>query len=83
MFNYQLLSNKEIGRLYEKEYSKRMLGINFPLFSKNRFVSERSRYWKDKIHGHYVCSEWALPHFEDYRDKMQRVWFPYLKNINK
>ncbi|MCH9758570.1 MAG: DUF262 domain-containing HNH endonuclease family protein [Proteobacteria bacterium] len=83
LFNYQLLSNKEIGRLYEKEYSKRMLGINFPLFSKNRFVSERSRYWKDKIHGHYVCSEWALPHFEDYRDKMQRVWFPYLKNINK
>lgn len=63
----QGISEQELIHLQKAEYSKKFLGINYPLLAKNRYVDDKngiphSRYYAEQviINGSYfyLCSEW-------------------------
>ncbi len=63
----QGISEQELIHLQKAEYSKKCLGINYPLLAKNRYVDDKngiphSRYYVEQviINGSYfyLCSEW-------------------------
>ncbi len=78
---YYLLSNKilseeEIYRLHDIEYSKKTFGIAYPLFvdnQRNTIISGHGRYWQKPICGYYICSQWWVSKDSEY-DSNIKSW---------
>ncbi len=84
LLNNNLLSQQEIQNLQDKEYSKRIFYLQFPLIRNVRDgykdTSGRGRYWSKEIFGgkYYVCSQWWKDHHEIYLVKLKN----WLKSID-
>ena len=73
------IPKSEIEKLKTKEYSKQCFDINFPLLQVSLNEDNRVRYWKDKIYGFYVCSQWYQKKHDDKIEK----WILYIDDLNK
>ena len=88
-----LLTEEEIERLQDKEYSKNTLGIQYPLFVDNNIdiidSTGRCRYWTSWPNKHekymgkyYVCSQWWLGQEGQYEYLINK-WVSRLINNSK
>ena len=78
LFQHNFLPREETERLHQLDYSKKMLGIQFPLFAN----TGARRYWAKPIGGYYVCSEWWQQWFSHYNQRIYQ-WLLHLKEINE
>ena len=89
LFTNGILSNAEINRLQDTDYSKQTFGIQYPLLQKEwkdcLDGTGKARYWGDsptkKIGGFYVCSQWWKQSFTIYDTKIAE-WLKTLEKEN-
>lgn len=77
----KLLEGNKLDRMFKKDDSKDILGLQYALFvrtSQERFVSGHSRYWAKPIGGYYVCSEWWKDNIPIHREKFA-AWLKTLQ----
>lgn len=85
LFENNLIPIDEIEKLKDKEYSKKIFNLNFPLLiNKNENgLDEKgySRYWKNNIYAnkYRVCSQW----FKNQRIFFERWYRSILQKSNK
>ena len=79
LFDNNFLSEKEIDNLQKLEYSKKNFDINFPLLQVELNRNNSVRYWKDKINGYYVCSQW----YQKKHDSKLKEWILHICNLYK
>ena len=76
LFRNNILSEQEIFRLHELEYSKDTFGIRYAmLVDRQRDILDRTghaRYWQKQIGEYYVCSQWWKNQDEEYEDNLNR-----------
>lgn len=76
LFMKNILTEEEIYRLHDLEYSKRTFGINYAMLvdrEKDTVDSyEHNRYWKKKIGNYFVCSQWWLGNDDKYEYNIKR-----------
>jgi predicted CopG family antitoxin len=62
LFQNNLLDEEIIKKFHEKQYSKNVFKINFPLFvsKEGDTIDEHGhrRYYKEKFGEYYLCSQW-------------------------
>ena len=76
VFRHNLLSEKEIKCLHDKDYSKSTFDIQFALLVDRQNDTKPdgyNRYWQKPIEGYYVCSQWQLGKDLEY-DMWIRRW---------
>ncbi len=78
-----LLTEVEIERLHDKEYSKDTFGIQFPLLCDDKndtLISGNRRYWTKWTLGEYfVCSQW----WKDKEDVYEELITKWINKITK
>lgn len=64
------ITGYELQKLQDKEYSKQIFDINYPLLSKVRIINGQPRYYANRIlinnEEYYICQEW----FDKSRQKL-------------
>ncbi|NCB48207.1 MAG: hypothetical protein EOM55_01055 [Clostridia bacterium] len=78
-----LLTEDEIERLHNKEYSKKAFGIQFPLLCDNKkdtIIAGNTRYWTRWTLGQeFVCSQW----WRDKEDLYEELINNWINSITK
>lgn len=77
MFSQNLFTSEELNKLQTKEYSKRTLGLEYPLFQTDaNMIRDRGntgipRYWTSEKFGqsYYACSQWWKGKLDIYEPK--------------
>jgi len=85
LFEKNLLNEEEIKNLKDKNYSKRIFNISYPVLidkNENRYDKcGRARYWADVFdEKYYVCNDW---YGEDTRNKNKKHRENFLNWYNK
>ena len=86
LFRERVLTEEEIYRMHDLDYSKRTFGISFPLLvdtERERKVSGHNRYWKKPIGKYYVCSEWWKDHDAEYTQNIYQWLHKVLPNYKE
>lgn len=76
LFKNNILTEQEIIRLHDLNYSKRKFEILFPLLVdtlEETQIQGHNRYWRNKIGKYYICSQWQLHKDADY-EFLIRQW---------
>ena len=76
LLNNKLLTNEEIYRLHDLDYSKRTFGVGHAMLvdsQKDTKISGHDRYWQTSIGGYYICSQWWKEKDQEY-DLNIRQW---------
>ncbi len=84
LFDRKILTSNEILLLQDKQYSKDVFLLDFPLLEKNHVntidKTGHSRYWENfRVDGFYVCSQWWKQRFDTYDEKIA-TWLISLEN---
>ncbi len=78
MFKNNLIPSDEISSLLNKEYSKKVFHVYFPLIQENK----TKRYWSELFgNRYYVCSQWDKSKTELYAQKIAS-WLRKMKDLN-
>jgi len=86
LIRFELLDSNEVNNLQKIDYSKQILGIQYPFLRKVRIsdVGKIERYWKKPVEidgaSYYVCSEWYekepnndRPYFERWLRRIKKT----------
>ncbi|MDR0500410.1 MAG: hypothetical protein LBG97_04085 [Coriobacteriales bacterium] len=86
LLNSNMIPQEELARLQTKEYSKKMLGLEFPLLETNTTkLCDRAghrRYWANPISGkYYATNDWWKQKMYIYEPKFA-AWLKHIAELN-